>query len=461
MKQILRILFMLLAATSGLNCYAGDKDEITLTVTSDGSTKDEAIKNALRTAIEQAYGAFVSANTTILNDELVKDEIVTVSNGSIKEYNILSEYENPNGAGYGVTAKATVSLPHLVTYAKNHGSECEFAGNTFGMELKLFNLQKENELKAIANLIPRVRELCKTTMSWSISIEEPRALIKDEYGYVLNNKNERIGFEHLDYFIKKVPAEYSSPFKNLIENPQSYCVIPIELRWSRIGNENKVTKYLYEALDNIGLDNISFSNMRDKGLDVCSYSKNNLWFCLNDDEEDGYHSFYFRNNSDSIVHVLNNINQAIREEKLNFHLVDNTGEYSDFHALELCANRRKGGLSWVYEDRGIYIYKIPNSDFYFAETDRDLSWPVLCINGTGLFKNIFYISDMYDDKYCFTDTRERDKALYRFDDHTLTQAEEVYQKIINSPSFRMFVILPLSEISKYSSLRVVSNDRID
>lgn len=196
-------------------------------------------------------------------------------------------------------------------------------------------------------------------------------------------------------------------------------------------------------------------------MDVCSYSKNNLWFCLNDDEEDGYHSFYFRNNSDSIVHVLNNINQAIREEKLNFHLVDNTGEYSDFHALELCANRRKGGLSWVYEDRGIYIYKIPNSDFYFAETDRDLSRPVLCINGTGLFKNIFYISDMYDDKYCFTDTRERDKALYRFDDHTLTQAEEVYQKIINSPSFRMFVILPLSEISKYSSLRVVSNDRID
>ena len=114
-------------------------EEISLTVSSDGATKDDALKNALRTAIEQAYGAFVSANTTILNDELVKDEIVTVSNGSIKDYKEVSSFEKPDGSGYMITVNATVSLPHLITYAKNHGSECEFAGNTFGMELKLFS----------------------------------------------------------------------------------------------------------------------------------------------------------------------------------------------------------------------------------------------------------------------------------------------------------------------------------
>ncbi len=69
-------------------------DEITLTVSSDGPTKDDAVKNALRTAIEQSYGAFVSANTSILNDELVKDEIVTVSNGSIKDYKEISSVKN-------------------------------------------------------------------------------------------------------------------------------------------------------------------------------------------------------------------------------------------------------------------------------------------------------------------------------------------------------------------------------
>ena len=58
------------------------KNDVILTVSADGETKDEAIKMALRSAIEQAYGTFVSANTMLLNDELVKDEIVTISSGN-------------------------------------------------------------------------------------------------------------------------------------------------------------------------------------------------------------------------------------------------------------------------------------------------------------------------------------------------------------------------------------------
>lgn len=65
------------------------QDEVTLTVSSDGATKGDAVKAALRSAIEQAYGTFVSANTSILNDSLVQDEIVTVASGNIKGY---SEY---------------------------------------------------------------------------------------------------------------------------------------------------------------------------------------------------------------------------------------------------------------------------------------------------------------------------------------------------------------------------------
>lgn len=59
------------------------QDEVILTVSADGTTKEEAVKAALRSAIEQAYGTFVSANTTLLNDELVKDEIVNYTSGNI------------------------------------------------------------------------------------------------------------------------------------------------------------------------------------------------------------------------------------------------------------------------------------------------------------------------------------------------------------------------------------------
>lgn len=45
------------------------ENDATLTVFGTGSTEEEAIQQALRSALEQTYGAFISANTTILNDE--------------------------------------------------------------------------------------------------------------------------------------------------------------------------------------------------------------------------------------------------------------------------------------------------------------------------------------------------------------------------------------------------------
>ena len=60
--------------------------EVTLTVTGSGKTKEDAVKSALRSALEQTYGAFVSSNTTIVDDELIKDEISTISNNCVKSY---------------------------------------------------------------------------------------------------------------------------------------------------------------------------------------------------------------------------------------------------------------------------------------------------------------------------------------------------------------------------------------
>ena len=92
-------------------------NEVTLVVSGDGETKDKAINIALRSAIEQAYGTFVSANTTIVNDELTRDEIVTISNGNIKGYKELSSMQV--GGKTAVTLEATVSISNLITYAQS------------------------------------------------------------------------------------------------------------------------------------------------------------------------------------------------------------------------------------------------------------------------------------------------------------------------------------------------------
>lgn len=149
------------------------KDDVELIVSGDGATKEEATKAALRSAIEQTYGTFVSSNTNILNDNLVKDEIVTVSSGNVKEYTYLGENE-ANGKCH-VTIKAIVSIGKLVQYVQSKGGEAELAGETFVMDVKLKEFYKKNEEMALQNLMTQLEELMPLAFDYSISIDEPHA----------------------------------------------------------------------------------------------------------------------------------------------------------------------------------------------------------------------------------------------------------------------------------------------
>ena len=72
MKKIITTVILLLAI---VNIFAKSNDVVTLTCSGSAKTEAEAINVALRSAIEQTYGAFISSNTRIINDKLVKDEI--------------------------------------------------------------------------------------------------------------------------------------------------------------------------------------------------------------------------------------------------------------------------------------------------------------------------------------------------------------------------------------------------
>lgn len=148
-------------------------DEVTLVVSADGATKEEAIKVALRSAIEQAYGTFVSANTTILNDDMVKDEIVTVTSGNIKNYDEISAITLNNNM-QRVTLKTTVCISKLVSYAQSKGASTEFAGATFGMNIKMYELNKKNEKAALKNLLTQLEEFIPSCFETKLSIGDPQ-----------------------------------------------------------------------------------------------------------------------------------------------------------------------------------------------------------------------------------------------------------------------------------------------
>jgi hypothetical protein len=146
MKNLLSVILFLTANT----LFAQNTNDVTLTVVGSGKTIEEAKTNALRSAIEQAYGAFVSSNTEILNDEIVKDEIVSISSGNIKEFKILSQSELTEDL-VAMTLSATVSVTQLQSYAQSKGATVEFAGGTVAMNATLTNLNIEAEYEAIKN----------------------------------------------------------------------------------------------------------------------------------------------------------------------------------------------------------------------------------------------------------------------------------------------------------------------
>lgn len=169
-----KLFLFVLLALSVFQVYAQDGEEITLIVSADGTTKDEATKVALRSAIEQAYGTFVSSNTELLNDELIKDEIITLSFGNVKSFKELSSEMLPDGKMF-TTLQATVSIPQLVSYAKSKGAEVEFAGATFAMNLKMEELNKRNEEKIVANMLKAMEKLYMKGLDYKITVANPKA----------------------------------------------------------------------------------------------------------------------------------------------------------------------------------------------------------------------------------------------------------------------------------------------
>ena len=157
-----------------------EKDDISLVVSGEGSNKTEATKNALRSAIEQAYGTFVSASTEILNDELVKDEIATVASGNIKSYKELSTMTLPNG-NTSVSLSAIVSIGKLVQYAQSHGGSAEFAGQAFLMNMRMRELNKQNEAIAIKNLYDKLLQLKPVLYDCTLDVGDPRKTVLYQY----------------------------------------------------------------------------------------------------------------------------------------------------------------------------------------------------------------------------------------------------------------------------------------
>lgn len=149
-----------------------DDKTVTLTVSGTGKTLEEAKLNALRSAIEQAFGAFISSKTEILNDNLIKDEIVSVASGNVQKYDIVSQVEVPS-LGYAITLSATVSISKLTSFAESKGVVVEFKGGLFAANIKLQKFNEKAEEIAIRNLMEISFVLLEKSIDYKLDVSAP------------------------------------------------------------------------------------------------------------------------------------------------------------------------------------------------------------------------------------------------------------------------------------------------
>ena len=153
--------------------YTQNTDIIEITTSASGITKEIAIQDALRSALEQSYGSFISTKTNIKNDELLKDEIVAITNGEIHDYELVSETKIESG--YAVTIVAKISKSVLNNFVTQSGGDAIiFDANVFSTKIRLQRLNENAEIKSLENILEILEKIYSKSIEFEFSTSNPK-----------------------------------------------------------------------------------------------------------------------------------------------------------------------------------------------------------------------------------------------------------------------------------------------
>ena len=107
-KILLAGLLVCVAAGTLHSREVGATGSATIYSNNTGSARIQALKNAQRQAVEQGVGVVIDSNTLARNYEVIRDEILSTSQGFVSNYEILKEGLASGGTVYEVTIRAEV-----------------------------------------------------------------------------------------------------------------------------------------------------------------------------------------------------------------------------------------------------------------------------------------------------------------------------------------------------------------
>ncbi len=239
-KIIVTLFFVLFAAKNGFS-QTNNKD-VTITASGSGKTLEDAKQAALRSATEQAFGAFISTKTEMFNDQVVADQMSSVSSGNIKSYEVLNESQLPD-MRWGVTLKTIVSIDKLTSFVQAKGINIEVQGGLFAINIKQQLLNEQGEINAITNMIGLLHESFQLSFDYTIKSSDPKSLDAE-------SKNWEIPLEIISKCNKNIDfcANYLSKTLSAIslkeDEVQTYTSIKKQVYTVTI-NHNGTSKKIY------------------------------------------------------------------------------------------------------------------------------------------------------------------------------------------------------------------------
>jgi hypothetical protein len=176
--------FLIFCLFLNLNIFAQSKKVVDVVVLGTGLNAEAALQNAFKKAIEQSFGTFISTKTEIVNDEITKNELVSVSNGNIQNYEVLSTAKL-NDREVSTTVKVSVSISNLVSFVKSKGINVELKGSLLSANIIQQEFNEINEIQATKELVNTLHDILNKSFDYSIKIEEPTSAGGDQWNIPL------------------------------------------------------------------------------------------------------------------------------------------------------------------------------------------------------------------------------------------------------------------------------------
>ena len=218
---MMKTVFLIVLLFVSTKTNAQTEADVTIRVFASGGDFAEAQFNAGKSAIEQAFGSFISSTTTLLNDRITKDETIAISNGNINKIEIIStttnsDTQNTANFKYSIIADVTVSITKLSKLAVSKGISSDFNGNIFAINIKKQILTEKSEFEAIYNTFVIANEYFQDGFDYLITTEEPKSLDGGNQNWTIPiniqikaNNNLKFGFNVLSDVLKNISMSQS------------------------------------------------------------------------------------------------------------------------------------------------------------------------------------------------------------------------------------------------------------